>query len=402
MKNIFRINFSLFCLLLILAAFTGSAWALTASNTQIINNASLSYNDGTSTRTVNALPVVVTVSLLPGTPTVTKGLDQTTPYTGPNTPLVNTFTITASNTNGPDTYSLTPAITATVNATGSSVTLTSPTSPVLLGATVTLSGSTTTSLNVPSDGVSGPAVNGIANGDTIVVGLDVATVNTVTNTGSGIATITLNGTGLSASPGAGLLVGEQQTVTVTVDSGTITTVGQNIVITKHLTIASTTDPAKTTTSTDITDTYTNGLASLNKYVRNITTPAAGGTIYSYPAAGTDYYLTGITAKPGEVLEYILVANNSGTGNVTAASITDTLPITYVSLRTGAYSGGTDITYFNESGTASYLTAAAVDDAATYASPVLTVHVGSGATIGAGGTIASGATVRMLYRVTVNP
>jgi len=402
MKNIFRINFSLFCLLLILAAFTGSAWALTASNTQIINNASLTYNDGTVTRTVNALPVVVTVSLLPGTPTVTNGPDQTTPYTGPNTPLTNTFTITASNTNGPDTYSLTPAITATVNATGSGVTLTSPTSPVLLGATVTLSGCTTTSLNVPSDGVSGPAVNGIANGDTIVVGPDVATVNTVTNTGSGIATITLNGTGLSAAPGAGLLVGEQQTVTVTVDSGTITTVGQNIVITKHLTIASTTDPTKTATSTDITDTYTNGLATLNKYVRNITTPAAGGTIYSYPAAGTDYYLTGITAKPGEVLEYILVAYNSGTGNVTVAAITDALPTTFVSLRTGAYPGTTDFTYYNESNVASYLTAASGDDAATYAAPTLTINVGTGATSGAGGTIASGATVRALYRVTVNP
>ena len=402
MKNLIRMHFSLFCLLLIFAAPTGSAWALTASNTQIINNASLSYNDGTGTKTVNAIPVIVTVTLIPGTPTVTKGPDQTTPYTGPNTPLTNTFTITASNTNGPDNYSLTPAIIATTNATGATVILTSPSSPVRLGATVTLSGCTATSLKVPSDGVSGPAVNGIANGATIVVGTDVATVNTVTNTGSGIATITLNGTGLSAAPGAGVLVGEQKIVTVTVNSGTITTAGQNIIITKQLTIASTTDPTKTATAGPITDTYSSGLATLTKYVRNVTTPAAGtGTKYTYPV-GTDYYPSGITAKPGETLEYILVATNSGTGSVSAAAVTDTLPTTYVSLKLGQYSGGRDITYFNETGTPSYLTSAAGDDAATYASPTLTVNVGTGATSAAGGTIISGATVRVLYQVTVNP
>src|ERR1035441_2913869 len=49
-------------LITILLVSAGSTWALTASNTQIINQASLSYNDGISNRTVNALPVVVTVT----------------------------------------------------------------------------------------------------------------------------------------------------------------------------------------------------------------------------------------------------------------------------------------------------------------------------------------------------
>jgi hypothetical protein len=414
MKNAITIHFSLFCLLLIFTAFTGSAWAVTASNTQIINNASLSYNDGTGPKTVNAIPVVVTVSLLPGTPIVTKGPDQTTPYVGPNTPLVNTFTIIASNTNGPDNYSLTPAIIATTNAAGSGVTLTSPASPVKLGATVVLSGSTTV-LNVPSDGnlPNAPSyntdgeVNGIAVGDWIVLNGDTANprqVTAITDPASGTATITV-GSAFASAPAAGQLVAEQKTVTVTVNSGTITTIGQNIVITKQLTIASTTDPAKTanTSATPTTDTYTSGLATLTKYVRNVTavpTMTGTGTKYTYNAI--DYWPSGITAKPGEVLEYILVATNSGTGSVTAAALTDTLPTNYVSLRTGAYSGSTDITYFNESGTASYLTAAPGDDAATYASPTLTVNVGTGATNSACGTIASGATVRVLYRVTVNP
>src|SRR6185369_3649231 len=113
MKQLFRININLLCLLGLFAMTPLSAWALTASNTQIVNSASMSYNDGTGVKTANALPVTVTVTLVPGQPTVSKGPDQSTPYASANTPLTNTFTIIASNTNGPDTYTLTPAITAT-------------------------------------------------------------------------------------------------------------------------------------------------------------------------------------------------------------------------------------------------------------------------------------------------
>jgi hypothetical protein len=397
-------QFSLFCFLIIFAAFTSGAWALTASNTQIINNASLSYNDGTGTKTVNAVPVIVTVTLIPGTPTVTKGPDQTTPYTGPNTPLTNTFTITASNTNGPDNYSLTPAIIATTNATGSSIVLASitplggpQTSPVLLGATVTLAATTANVLVVPADGNAGDnQVNGIAALDWVVVNGEARQVASIVDNAANTSTITLV-SALSANPGAGVLVGEQKTVTVTVNSGTITTAGQNIVITKQLTIASTTDPTKTATAGPITDTYTSGLATLTKFVRNVTAvPTMTGTGTKYTYNTIDYWPSGITAKPGEVLEYILVANNSGTGSVSAAAITDTLPTTYVTLKTGAYSGGRDITYLNETGTASYLTSVSDGDAATYASPILTVNVGTG------GIIATGTTVRVLYQVTVNP
>jgi len=405
MKQLFRININLLCLLGLFAMTPLSAWALTASNTQIVNSASMSYNDGTGVKTANALPVTVTVTLVPGQPTVTKGPDQSTPYTGANTPLTNTFTIIASNTNGPDTYTLTPAITATLNATGSSVALASPASPVLLGATVTLSGSTATVLNVPADGNAGDSqVNGIAVGDWIVVNGDTANprqVTAISDLAAGTSTITVAPALTAGAPAAGQLVAEQKTVTVTVLSGTITTAGQSISITKHLTITSTTDVTKTAVTTDITDTYTSGLATLNKYVRNVTTPAAGtGTVVTYNTL--DYYPSGITAKPGEVLEYLLVASNSGSGSVSAAAITDTLPTTYVTLKTGAYTGAKDFTYFNESNVASYLTAAAADDAATYSAPTLTINVGTGATSALGGTIATGATVRALYRVTVNP
>ena len=193
MKNIINIHLSLFSLLLILTASAGSAWALTASNTRIINNATLSYNDGIGTKTVNAIPVVVTVSLLPGTPTVTKVSDETTPYTGTDTQLVNSFTITASNTNGPDTYTLTPAIIGTpTNTSGAGVTLTSPASPVLLGATVTLSGCTATVLNIPADGNSGDnAINGIAALDWVVVNGQRRQVASIVDNATSTSTITL-------------------------------------------------------------------------------------------------------------------------------------------------------------------------------------------------------------------
>jgi len=412
MRKLFSISFTLLCLLGLIALSPVSALALTASNTQIINNASMSYNDGVSVKTANATPVVVTVTLIQGQPTISKGPDQTTPYTGNNTPLTNTFTITASNTNGPDTYSLTPAITATVNASGSSVALASitplggpQTSPVTLGATVTLGGSTSTILNVPSDGASDGKVNEIAVNDWIVVNGDTANprqVSGISDNAIGISTITVAPALAAGAPAAGLLVAEQKTVTMTVLSGTITAAGQSISITKHLTITSTTDVTKTAVTTDITDTFTSGLATLTKYVRNVTAvPTMAGTGTKYTYGGTDYWPSGITAKPGEVLEYILVANNSGTGIVSLAAITDTLPTTYVTLKTGAYAGAKDFTYFNESGTPSYLTAGAGDDAATYASPTLTINVGTGATSGAGGNIASGSTVRALYQVTVN-
>jgi hypothetical protein len=391
----------MFCLVSLFAMMPLSAWAISASNTQIINNASMTYNDGASSRTANATPVTVTVTLVPGQPTGTPGAPQTKPYTAVDTSVDNTFTIVAANTNGPDYYSLVTNVTGSTNTTGASAAVTSPASPVFLGATVTLSGSTTLVLNVPSDGISNSEVNGIAGGDTVVVNGEARLVASVTDNASGTSTITLS-TALSTAPAAGVLVAEQKIITVTVKSGTITTAGTSVTVSKNLVVTSVTAPTITTTLGPITDTYTSGLATLNKYVRNVTTPAAGtGTSVLYNTF--TYYPSGITAKPGEVLEYLLVANNNGSGNVSAAAITDTLPINYVALKTLAYNGNTsDFTYFNESGTASYLSSAADSDAATFASPILTINVGTGATNAAGGTIAAGATVRALYRVTVNP
>jgi len=403
MKHLKKVYLSLLLLMmLVLVASPGSVWANMAANTQITNQATLSYNDGSTARTTTAA-VTVTVTLVQSTPTVVKGLDQSTQYTGSDTQLNNTFTITAT-ANGPDTYSLTPAITATTNATGASVSITSPVSPVTLGASVVVADSThtstTTTIYVPSDGTADSKVNEIAADDWVVVGTNAAVqVQSVTDPGaSGIATIVLK-TALGSIPTAGMLVAEQQTVTVNVKSGTISTQGTSIVITKTLTIASTTDTTKTVTSDAVTDTFTSGLATFAKFVRNATNAVVGGgatTAYG----GSTYYTTGVTAKTGEVLEYIVLVTNSGTGSISSCVVTDGLPVNYASLNTTAYSGSSAVTYVDESNALSYYTAASDTDQATWATPTLTVYVGSGATSSAGGTIASTNVVKVLYQVTV--
>lgn len=398
MKKVFR-KICSFVLIVLLVAL-GSAelvWATVAANTQIINNASLTFNDGSATRTVYATPVIVTVLLVPGTPGGSGVNPSPVQYTGTDTQITNTFTIVAGG-NGPDNYTLTPVITGQTNAAGASATVSAPSSPVILGATITLAGSTTGVINVPFDGTADGRVNEIAVDDVVVINNDgiVRAVTAVVDSASG-SSITVNPV-LGSAPPAGVVVAEAKTVTVTVKSGTITATGSNIVITKTLEAASVTDPTKKITIGPITDTFNSGAATLTKYVRNVTTASGSGTSHSYNSA--TYYLSGVTAKPGDVLEYLLIATNSGTGSVSSAVVTDAIPTSYVVFRTGVYSGSSDVTYVNEAGTPSYLTANG-SGAASYSSPTLTVYVGTGATSSAGGTISAGNSVFVLYQVTVN-
>jgi hypothetical protein len=397
MKRNLNIYFILLSLTLLLTASAGSALANVAANARIINSATLSYNDGTGTRTATA-SVTVTVAMVPAIPTVTPGPPQTTSYGGPSTPLTNSFIVTAT-TNGPDTYTVTTAITGSSNTSLATANVQPASASITLGATVTVSGSSTTSIVVPSDGTSDNSVNGIQAGSTVVIGGEARTVQGVVDNATGTSTINLT-VALSSSPAAGVVVAEQKTVLVNVTAGNIGTTGTNITVTKDITVTSTTNSGITVTSGTVTDTYTSGTATLSKYVRNVTLPAAGtGSPYVYNSS--NYYLAGITARPGDTLEYILVAANSGTGPVTASVITDALPTTYVTLVPNAYGSGSEVTYVNEIGTAVTYSAASDTDQATYASGTLTVNVGTGATSGAGGSIPASSSVLVLYRVTVN-
>jgi uncharacterized repeat protein (TIGR01451 family) len=212
-----------------------------------------------------------------------------------------------------------------------------------------------------------------------------------------VATLTVNvgGTTPPIPPLAGGTIAAGKTVLVLYQV-TVNNIVQGIVNSAQLS-----SPDITPVKSSVTVAATNsGVAAFSKYVRNVTTSIAGtGAPYVY--GGKNYYLAGVTAKQGDILEYIMVTQNGGTGVVSAAVVTDILPVTYVSLKTGVYSGATEITYVDEAGTVSYLTAAGDTDAGNWASPTLTVNIGTGATNSAGGTIAAGKSVLVLYQVTVN-
>jgi hypothetical protein len=246
-----------------------------------------------------------------------------------------------------------------------------------------------------------PGVNGIQVGATVVINGESRTVIAISDNPSGTSTITLNAP-LGAAPGVGVLVAEQKVVTTTVTAGTITTTGIDVTVSAAIT-ATSVNAAATTTSGPILNTYTSGVATLIKYVRNVSVPSGSGTPYIY--SGVNYYSTGVTAKPGEILEYILVANNSGSGAVSASVVTDILPTSFVTLRANAYGVGKEITYVSDTNVTTTMSAAADADAAKYdaALKTLTVYVGTGATNAAGGSIPGGnKPVLVLYQVTLNP
>ena len=393
-KTYFQLLFLVLC-----AVFSATpAWANLAANTQIINQASLSYFDGAATRTSTA-SVTVTVSLVPAAPTIIPGPDQTTSY-GPGATLTDSFTVT-SGSNGPDTYNYCASISGTpTNTSGAGATPTCSTpSSIILGATVTTAGSSTTVIVVPSDGKADNSVNGIEVGDTVVINGQEKQVTAIQDNASGTSTITLN-SALSGAPLAGISVFERKVIQATVTPGSISSPGTDVTVSVTGTVTSTTNSSATATSTPaIKNTFTSGVANLAKYVRNTTKPGSGtGTPYVYNSI--NYYSAGVTAEPGNILEYILVAANSSAGPVTQAVITDTLPTTYVTFKAGAY-GSKDVTYVSETNVVT--TFAASGGVANYSAPTLTVNVGGNPPPSSGGgTIPGSSRVLVLYQVTVNP
>jgi uncharacterized repeat protein (TIGR01451 family) len=144
----------------------------------------------------------------------------------------------------------------------------------------------------------------------------------------------------------------------------------------------------------------------------VTKPNGSGAAFTF--GSNSYYLSGVTAEPGDDLEYLLVAKNSSTTTaVTQAAINDLIPVDFVTFKAGAYGGtGKDVTYVDATGKTYQLSAAADTDTAAYNTTFdttqndskgqLTVHVGTGATSSEGGSIPSDKDVRILYEVTVKP
>lgn len=407
MRKLFLITF---LLIFATSLSAGSALASTAANAQIINNASLTFDDGTGLQTISAA-VTVTVDLVAALPNLSTPPDAATVYTGTDTTLTFDYTMT-SGSNGPDTYALSTLVASDTNTDGGSA---SAPAAITLGASVTSTDTgTTTTLEVPSDGSGADnVVNEIAAGDTIVVDLgtgpETVTVLSVTDPGgSGTATITLDTTttpALSASAPAGTPIFEQQTFTLTVASGTITTAGSDITVTADISV---TNSGLGPLTNQVVATYTSGVATLTKYVRNVTSSVIGSGAQSF-TIGTytgDYYTGGVTGAPGDVLEYVLFADNTGTAALTATEISDLVPETFVTFNTGNYdtgSGARDIYYLDTSGTADSFTIAPADDQASFIAgnnPNLSVYVGVGAGVATPGAIPINSNVTVAYQVTI--
>lgn len=397
-----------FTLALALLLPASRALANVAANTEIVNSAKLTYTGGTANATVT-----VKVNQVPSAPNVSI-TDTNGGYTAPDTPaLTNTVRIT-STANGPASYTVAPTVSASSNTTGPTVT---GGDTVTIGATVTTGTSTVNYLTIPASGASGSgsAVNGIAVTDMIVftVNGNTYTQQVTGTTDNGDKTFRLildSAIPLADVPLAGVQVGEQATVNLSVLPGTVQTAGTNIDVTVQA-VVSTAGVGDVTVINTNPNYWTTPSPSvlMNKYVRNLTTaasnPAPGsGDTFTINTIGREYFTAGVTGKTGETLEYVIVASSlAGGADLTGCAISDLIPEAFVTLKTGVY-GGNNVFYIAPDGATSSFTAAAVGaNQASFVAgnnPNLIVNVGDGASNTLTGTIPVGQSVTIAYQVTI--
>lgn len=405
--KITRIYSILFCLALVLLASAGSAWANTAANTEIINSARLTFDGGSASATVT-----VTVALVPAQPNVYI-TNANGAYTAPDTPTLTDSVVVTSTANGPADYTVTPSVAGSTNTAASSVI---GGATVSIGATVTTGASNSTYVTVPASGASGndAAVNGIAVGDTIVFSVNGNTytrqITSTTDNGNG--TFRLNWTGAVPGadvPGSGVQVGEQKTVNLSVKPGTVSIPGTDITVTVQAVVgtAAVADIMVTNSTPNLWTTPSPNV-NMTKYVRNISNPSSNpgvgsGTTFVINTVTREYFTSGVTGKPGDALEYVIVATNTGAVDLTGCAISDLVPVAYVNFATGVY-GGKEVFYIDPNNATFTFTAGAVGaNQASFVAgndPNLIANVGSGATNALTGAIAAGKSVTIAYQVTI--
>lgn len=441
-----------------LALSTGAQAALqgSAGNTQIWNKVTVNYNAGSTPLIATSNVAVVTVNTVNVTPTILSITPSPGSTDGTGATQQYTFTV-MTNSNGPGVITLGAADNTPTNLTLSGTTPVI-TGSVFLGATVfdptaTQNGVATTVAAAASITVAVPndhsiplatATTGGAFNDGVINGLAVNSVVYISNGIGGTFgpfTVTAvsdpaEGSGTTATPGSITL----RNNTAAAIGPFTPAVGWQIVEAKILASALTvtqgvvTAPASaaswvttvtatmgSSTTANVTTTAHSSSLTVTKYVRNATAAVVGTTATTAPAGigGATYYQTGVSGKPGDILEYLLIIANSGTGSATAVIATDPVPV-YTVLRTAAtYSytpsgagtalmtdifaqawNGTTLQTFipNGSGIA---TVGYGKSAALIAGSAMTYYLGSGSTTSSGGAIATGGTTYVVYQVTIN-
>ena len=359
---------------LALALAATEALASTAANTTITNTATVNFNDaGGVAQTPVTASASVTVTLVPSAVVLSSPPNQTIAQ---GTSATLTYTVTAT-ANGPDTYNLSSTATP---ANVSAVAVTLPAS-ISLGGTTLAADATdgANSITVPYDGVAGASVNGIAVGDTIVIGANAYTVTSVGKDAiANTATIGLSAPISGGTVAAGQIVGERATFTATVPSGTIVAGGSGTQ-TVSTTATSATAPNPATTQSTPT------VITVNRPTLTVTKTVSTDGGATFAATGT--------APPGTVLVYKVVAANTGATDASAVAFTDVVPayLTYVAA-SGRYATSSATAY----GSATALTDGADGDGYTFAGGTVSFNPG-----GATGTVAGGGELVLFYQATIN-
>jgi uncharacterized repeat protein (TIGR01451 family) len=384
------------------------AWANTAADTTIRNTVTVNYSDAANTAQAPITAQVdVSVNLVRANPILSAPIDQTTDSA---TNAVYSYTIT-NGANGVATYNLTSPLAQSAGISAStagtnvaSVTLGAST----VAAAVTINAAGTTTISVPRDNTSDASINGLIVNDIVVIAGQVFQITGVgaDTLSPGTTTITVNGNGTALNAPAGTLIAERQAFTLTVDPGPVSGVGDQTIT---VTTTATDSVDNTYVASDVTvTTVRNVNLTVQKLVRNVTTGTAGAGVAT-AFNGSNYYASGVTANPGDTLEYLIVVTNAvGAANATAVRISDPLPpfTTYTPGTMFVENSGTLSAALNDSG--------ADGDAAEFSGTAVYFYLGAGGTDGGvagpltndgtGGTLSGTAPAnasRALFRVTIN-
>jgi len=422
----------------------------TSGNALVRNTVSVAYSDahGTAQSAVTA-KVDVTVNTVAVAPTIFNfDASGTTDGTGA-TQLYHAWVRT--NSNGPGTVSLAGVDSAVTNITVSG-TVPTAISSVYLGSTIfdpngnggiigtaqTIASNATITIAVPNDqqvtndagsgaGATGAnqAVNALAVNDTVYITdgttyygpLTVtATQNNAVGAGATAATssLTLKNTSGAAlptfTPQAGWQIVEAKQFTFTVTQGVVTT---PTTAASWLTTVTGTMGAQNGTGT-VTTNAKEGQITVTKYVRNVTNPVVGANPLpvTFNTLGTiTYYQSGVNGKPTDVLEYLLVINDSGLGGASAVIASDAVAtystlLTWSSYATGS---GTVFAHAKLGATESDLATGGTGlntvgfggSTGTAAGSTMTFDLGNGSAWGTGGALTNTQTEYVIYQVKIN-